>query len=163
MSYSVFISSTALLQSIFNQMQVDTILQEAQQSKEDGNKHYTKGEFEDALRCYTAAIDAVTKEIEEIVDVNNERNQENAIEDNIDKTPTIKITKSVPVNYQSYATIYHANRAACYLQLQKFDEVIQDCTTALQFDPRYTKALLRRASAYESQKKYDSALKGEFC
>lgn len=41
------------------------------------------------------------------------------------------------------------NRAACYLKLLEYDAAITDCTDALVISPTTTKALFRRASAYE--------------
>uniref|UniRef100_A0A7S0WL98 Tetratricopeptide repeat protein 1 n=1 Tax=Pyramimonas obovata TaxID=1411642 RepID=A0A7S0WL98_9CHLO len=45
--------------------------------------------------------------------------------------------------------VYLANRAACRLQNERFELVIEDCTACLEINPIYTKALLRRAQAYE--------------
>jgi len=40
---------------------------------------------------------------------------------------------------------YYANRAACYLGLKKFQKCIQDCDDTLAIDPKFTKALRRKA------------------
>ncbi|KAK9900109.1 ADP ATP carrier receptor [Cystobasidium minutum MCA 4210] len=45
--------------------------------------------------------------------------------------------------------IFYSNRAACYTNLQKHEEVIRDCTEALRLDPGYVKALNRRGSSRE--------------
>ncbi|KAI9340794.1 hypothetical protein DFJ73DRAFT_844470 [Zopfochytrium polystomum] len=55
--------------------------------------------------------------------------------------------------------IYYANRAACYANLGKNEEVISDCTKALDMDPRYVKAIYRRAQAYASTAQLEDALK----
>ncbi|XP_069496091.1 mitochondrial import receptor subunit TOM70 [Ambystoma mexicanum] len=44
---------------------------------------------------------------------------------------------------------FYQNRAAAYEQLQKWEDVIQDCTKAVGLNPRYVKALFRRAKALE--------------
>ncbi|XP_077783303.1 mitochondrial import receptor subunit TOM70 isoform X1 [Podarcis muralis] len=44
---------------------------------------------------------------------------------------------------------FYQNRAAAYEQLQKWKEVAQDCTKAVELNPRYIKALFRRAKAHE--------------
>lgn len=44
--------------------------------------------------------------------------------------------------------------------LQQYDNVVMDCTAALELDPCYVKALLRRAQANEHLEKYDLALEG---
>lgn len=43
----------------------------------------------------------------------------------------------------------------------QFEPVIDDCTAALELNPRYVKALLRRAQANEKLEKYDVALEGK--
>ncbi|KAJ1555300.1 TOM (translocase of outer membrane) complex component [Cladochytrium tenue] len=55
--------------------------------------------------------------------------------------------------------IYFANRAACYANLGKNEDVIEDCTKALELDPRYVKAIYRRAQAYTLTEKLEEALK----
>jgi len=47
--------------------------------------------------------------------------------------------------------IFYSNRAACYANLGKSDEVIADCNEALKLDPTYIKALNRRAQASEKK------------
>ncbi len=54
--------------------------------------------------------------------------------------------------------VYYANRAACYLKLDKHSEAAQDCTAALASDPAYIKALLRRCAAYEALDDLERAL-----
>lgn len=41
---------------------------------------------------------------------------------------------------------------------EKYEEAITDCTKALEFNPDYMKALLRRAELYEKSEKLDEAL-----
>eukprot|EP00903_Cladosiphon_okamuranus_P007845 g7589.t1 len=53
--------------------------------------------------------------------------------------------------------VYLANRAQGHLQLEEYETVVDDCTAALELDPRYVKALLRRQQANERLEKYDLA------
>ncbi|XP_058062233.1 mitochondrial import receptor subunit TOM70 [Anopheles bellator] len=53
---------------------------------------------------------------------------------------------------------YYQNRAAAHEQLQNFRDVINDCSKAIECNPTYTKALIRRAKAYEQIKELSSAL-----
>lgn len=55
-------------------------------------------------------------------------------------------------------SVYYGNRAACYNNLGKMEEVIDDCTEALKLNPNYIKALKRRAQAYEKTKQLELAL-----
>jgi len=53
-----------------------------------------------------------------------------------------------------------ANRAACFMTntTQNYHEAIVDCTNALEINPNYTKALIRRGQAYEALEKFKLAL-----
>ncbi|XP_034942853.1 mitochondrial import receptor subunit TOM70 [Chelonus insularis] len=52
----------------------------------------------------------------------------------------------------------YQNRAAAYEALEKYDAVIDDCTKALELNPKYTKALLRRARVLEKTNQLELAL-----
>ncbi|KAI9900310.1 hypothetical protein N3K66_004572 [Trichothecium roseum] len=54
--------------------------------------------------------------------------------------------------------VFYSNRAACYSAMSEWDQVIDDTTAAITMDPDYIKAINRRATAYEHQKKYSEAL-----
>lgn len=56
--------------------------------------------------------------------------------------------------------IFYANRAACFANLDKQDNVIADCNEALKLDPVYVKALNRRALAYEKKEQFADSLYG---
>lgn len=43
----------------------------------------------------------------------------------------------------------------------KYTETINECTKALELNPTYVKALLRRAETNEKLEHYDEAIKGE--
>jgi len=49
----------------------------------------------------------------------------------------------------SELSTYYQNRAAAWEQLKDWANVVKDCTFAIEKNPRYTKALHRRAKAYE--------------
>ncbi|RDA91579.1 hypothetical protein CP533_5977 [Ophiocordyceps camponoti-saundersi (nom. inval.)] len=54
--------------------------------------------------------------------------------------------------------VFYSNRAACYSAMSEWDKVVEDTTAAVSMDPYYIKAINRRATAYEHQKKYADAL-----
>lgn len=58
---------------------------------------------------------------------------------------------------EDLATFYQ-NRAAAYEQLKKYSAVKADCTKALELNPRYVKALLRRGRALEQMDELEAAL-----
>lgn len=53
---------------------------------------------------------------------------------------------------------FYQNRAAAYEQLKKWKNVADDCTKALELNSKYTKALHRRARAYENLKELELCL-----
>uniref|UniRef100_A0A182M1A5 Tetratricopeptide repeat protein 21A/21B C-terminal ARM domain-containing protein n=1 Tax=Anopheles culicifacies TaxID=139723 RepID=A0A182M1A5_9DIPT len=63
-----------------------------------------------------------------------------------------------PMDEANDRSTYYQNRAAAYEQLQNWAAVIKDCTNAIECNPSYTKALVRRAKAYEQQKDLTKAL-----
>ncbi|TKY53972.1 Tetratricopeptide repeat protein 1 [Spatholobus suberectus] len=56
--------------------------------------------------------------------------------------------------------VFHSNRAACLMQMKPIDyeAVIAECTMALQVQPSFVRALLRRARAFEAVGKYEMAV-----
>ncbi|XP_052331740.1 mitochondrial import receptor subunit TOM70-like [Oncorhynchus keta] len=54
-----------------------------------------------------------------------------------------------PRDNQTDLSTFYQNRAAAYEQQMKWTEVVQDCTQAVVINPRYIKALFRRAKALE--------------
>ncbi|XP_042489661.1 protein CLMP1-like [Macadamia integrifolia] len=56
--------------------------------------------------------------------------------------------------------VFLSNRAACLMQMKPIDyeTVIADCSLALQVQPRFGRALLRRAKAFEALGKYEMAM-----
>eukprot|EP00941_MAST-03F_sp_MAST-3F-sp1_P001817 g1817.t1 len=60
--------------------------------------------------------------------------------------------------HQSNRAIYHGNCAACFLQLLEYQSVVDECSASLQANPRFVKAYMRRAKAYEQLDKLEDAL-----
>lgn len=67
--------------------------------------------------------------------------------------------KLTPKNHPDRA-VYHSNRAACLMQMKPIDYkmVVSECSMALQVQPGYVRALLRRARAFEAVGKYEMAM-----
>ncbi|PBK59471.1 mitochondrial outer membrane translocase receptor TOM70 [Armillaria solidipes] len=56
--------------------------------------------------------------------------------------------------------VFYSNRAACYMNSPpKYELVIEDCNEALKLDPKYIKAMNRRATAFEALQRYEDALR----
>lgn len=63
-----------------------------------------------------------------------------------------------PLSFSNERSILYANRAACRARLNEKEEAILDCNKALELNPNYMKALLRRAQLYKTTEKLDEAL-----
>jgi len=62
-----------------------------------------------------------------------------------------------PENKHINATLYF-NRATASSKLNKLDNCINDCTSAIELDSGYIKAYARRAKSYMDQEEYESAV-----
>ena len=63
-----------------------------------------------------------------------------------------------PYNRTTNAKLYF-NRATVASKLKKTADSIADCDKALELDPNYTKALLRRAKTYMETEQYEDAIR----
>ncbi|KAK1343522.1 hypothetical protein QTO34_016302 [Cnephaeus nilssonii] len=63
-----------------------------------------------------------------------------------------------PSCFQKDRSILFSNRAAARMKQDKKEMAISDCSKAIQLNPSYIRALLRRAELYESTDKLDEAL-----
>ncbi|KAL6012240.1 hypothetical protein ACLOJK_002718 [Asimina triloba] len=55
-------------------------------------------------------------------------------------------------------SICHANSAACFSKLGKYNDTIKECTKALELNPTYMKALVRRGEAHENLENFEDAI-----
>lgn len=69
-----------------------------------------------------------------------------------------KAIEACPTSNKEELATYYQNRAAAYEHLKKYSAVKADCTKALELNPRYAKAFLRRARALEYIGDLESAL-----
>lgn len=98
-----------------------TPLEKAVEIKNLGNEFFQNGNFSDAVKCYSQAIELC------------------------------------PASDKQELPKFFQNRAAAFENLKFYDQVIEDCSKALEIDGNYAKALTRRAKAYESIEKYQEA------
>ncbi|ORX86879.1 hypothetical protein BCR32DRAFT_289678 [Anaeromyces robustus] len=122
----------------------ERVLNKIESHKEKGNTYYKKYKFEEAIEEYTIAINTAKSPDQELVFGTSELNF----------MPYKSSFYAVPVDFALYN-----NRALCYLRLKKYNEVINDCTEALNIQSNSIKALWRRASAYQELKNHELALK----
>lgn len=58
------------------------------------------------------------------------------------------------LKYNLSNSVLYCNRAVCWSKLGLWEKSIEDCNLALNFQPNYTKALLRRAASYAKVIRY---------
>ncbi|KAL4458936.1 hypothetical protein ABPG75_013801 [Micractinium tetrahymenae] len=56
------------------------------------------------------------------------------------------------------AALLHSNKAACHMMHKRFKEAVNECTAALDSQPNFFKALIRRAKALEQLGQHKAAL-----
>ncbi|CAN2391341.1 tetratricopeptide repeat [Pristimantis euphronides] len=61
-------------------------------------------------------------------------------------------------SYPKERAILYSNRAAARIKQDKLESALTDCTKAIELNPDYIRALLRRAELYEKTDKLDEAL-----
>ena len=54
--------------------------------------------------------------------------------------------------------IFYGNRAACYCNLEEYDQALEDCAKSLEFKQDYVKVLIRRCQIFEKVDKFEEAL-----
>jgi tetratricopeptide (TPR) repeat protein len=164
----------------------DPLIAKAEAFKSDGNEQFKAGAYLEACDMYTEAIEACPgmtgKELLKLKDEFDEQQRELASEryrqseserrrrrsstkeegETVDEKPSAppEIEKFVPPAHAhgGKLAIYHSNRAACLSHLKRYEDAISDCHVAILLNPRYTKAYLRRSTAYEATERMDDAL-----
>ncbi|XP_026513845.1 tetratricopeptide repeat protein 1 [Terrapene carolina triunguis] len=69
-----------------------------------------------------------------------------------------KAVQVCPACYQKDRSVFFSNRAAARMKQDKTEAALSDCSKAIELDPNYIRALLRRAELYEKTEKLDEAL-----
>ncbi|GFW72750.1 tetratricopeptide repeat protein 1 [Trichonephila clavipes] len=63
-----------------------------------------------------------------------------------------------PLKFENDRSILYANRAAARISLEKNDAAVLDCNKAIELNPNYLKALLRRAQLHKKMDSLERAL-----
>ncbi|OAE31034.1 hypothetical protein AXG93_1502s1360 [Marchantia polymorpha subsp. ruderalis] len=104
-------------------------LEVANAAKAEGNALYGEKKFVEALQAYDRGLRA-----SELKD--------------FEEDPSVKEIRA----------ILYSNRAACYIGLDNSDSAVKECSKALELNPAYMKALVRRAQAREKLTNYEEAM-----
>jgi tetratricopeptide (TPR) repeat protein len=150
--------------------------------KKDGNEQFKAGAYLEAYDMYTEAIQACPgmkgEELLKLKDEFDEQQRELASEryrqseaerrkrikdgEKVDEKPLpppeIEKFEAPAHAHGGKLAIYYCNRAACLSHMHRYEEVISDCNVAILLNPKYTKAYLRRSTAYEVTERIEDAL-----
>ncbi|XP_034363470.1 tetratricopeptide repeat protein 1 [Arvicanthis niloticus] len=96
--------------------------EESAKLKEEGNEQFKRGDYVEAERSYSQAL------------------------------------QMCPACFQKDRSVLFSNRAAARMKQDKKEMAITDCSKAIQLNPTYIRAILRRAELYEKTDKLDEAL-----
>lgn len=153
-------------------------IEQSENYKTVGNVYFKNRKFLDAYDSYTNAIEScpgmTRKDILNLMnkcsedekeerrkEYKNEVGNKRNVRDHEEKMISRNTHKKVSVYSHEYGenlAIYHNNRAACLLHLERFNEALTDCNIALFLNPRYKKAMIRRMTAYEKMESVTEAL-----
>lgn len=160
----------------------DPLIAKSEEFKKDGNEQFKAGNYLDACDMYTEAILACPgmkgvellklktefeeqereRVSEEYRRAEAEKRQRMRQGEQVDEKPSapseLQKFEVPPHEYGGLLAIYHSNRAACLLHLHQYEEAISDCSVAILLNPKYAKAYLRRANAYEATERIEDAL-----
>ncbi|CAF1273016.1 unnamed protein product [Adineta ricciae] len=93
------------------------------------------------------------------IELKNEGNikyRENKFNEAIDAYT--KAIEACPTESTEELSQFYQNRAAAWESLKMYDKVIEDCSRAIELNPKYIKCIQRRARAAESIKNFELAL-----
>jgi len=158
----------------------------SEELKSKGNKEFKTGNFLDAYDFYSDAINScpgpkgvdilqqksdheqtmMEKAHQSHLMNDTDRQQQSQAEnvynlenDNLQESSEQTAKFQVPHKFGDKLSVYHCNRAASLLHLCRYEEAIEDCNIALLLNSKYTKALIRRMTAYEKIDRVEEALR----
>lgn len=124
----------------------------ANATKAQGNTLYAAGKFSEALDCYGSALEGVAND----PNANELRAQcysNRAICE-------IKLVMDVLNKNLELLNEFSTCLTNCFVFQQNYAAAVTESTKALELDPKYVKALIRRSDANENLKKFEEALSG---
>ncbi|KAI0721307.1 hypothetical protein C8T65DRAFT_229069 [Cerioporus squamosus] len=145
-------------------LDVRACLSNAEELKREGNDHFRAQRWDEALAAYRSALGHLparpqlrTKAKEGDTDPTEDDSEDSPPEgeptEQSSARPSSPAAQVPPtedeVECAKARAVLHANIGACYLKLGEHKEVVAACTEALKDDPKYIKALQRRATANE--------------
>ncbi|KAF7784479.1 hypothetical protein Agabi119p4_644 [Agaricus bisporus var. burnettii] len=135
---------------------IEDRIREANARKTEGNDSFRKSDWEEALSAYESALVFLPKST---VTLDDNRSHESPPRTEEEDEPTRHTEDPTPKSTQenidpemekkcaNLRSILNANIGACYVKLGEHKKAVEACTRALADDPKYVKALQRRAAS----------------
>lgn len=160
------LASQAIEDSTFSPDAAEKILDELDddtESEKDSKKENPFNDFidEEALKEAEATLsEEEKKKRKEESDSLKQKGNEEFKNENFMESVNIYTSalRVCPLSYTNDRSILYSNRSASKIKLDYKESALEDCTKALELNPEYAKALLRRAKLYESMDKLDESL-----
>ncbi|GFY45705.1 peptidyl-prolyl cis-trans isomerase FKBP4 [Trichonephila inaurata madagascariensis] len=114
-------------------MSYEEKLEESEIIKTKGTNYFQKEKFEMAAKLYQKVITLLQYETETEMEESN-KEKRNAL-----------------------LLAGHLNLAACYLKMERYGDVIENCEKALEIEPKNPKGFFRRGKAYLALQEFDKA------
>jgi tetratricopeptide (TPR) repeat protein len=151
--------------------------------KRQGNEQFKDGNYLEAYDMYTNAIEAcpdalsaeeILKQRDEFKEAEREkafsrqrldeetrrnRNKEDTANKEPERPQPIPEFQLPPQPHADKLSVYYCNRAATLIHLERYPEAINDCDVSILLQPTYTKAFVRRSSAFEKSDQTEEALR----
>lgn len=101
----------------------------------------------------------LTERHQKSIEIKNKGNQEFRDELYLESIQTYTDGLHIcPLKHKNDRAILYCNRSASKIKLKRIEAAIDDCTKAIELNPGYQRAYLRRAAAFEEKDKLDEAL-----
>lgn len=125
-----------------------TPLETAVEAKTRGNKYFKAREYQKAIQCYESALGMID-ELPLLATSASGDSLSTELNSDEEREKLAAVAEK--------ATFHH-NLAAAYEKLENHQDVIRECSNCLQINPKYVKALVKRAKAYKSIEDLESAM-----
>lgn len=139
--------------------EVQESLAEADELKQEGNGLFRLNKWDDALQSYRNGLARLPERRKSDPDEKNHSPPAEGegtpthtdAEESLASGTSVESNSSSPLEREcaKARSVLQANIAACYVKLGENENAVKACTEALQDDPHYVRALLRRAQCNE--------------
>jgi len=116
--------------------------------KLNGNKYYQLKDYRGAIGNYTLAIETAKMDLDVL-------DRENDMED----TDAAAANNKSKDELKSLLAAYYGNRSAAFQMLLKYGEALEDCDSAISYNPTFIKAHFRKAKILTTLGRLDEASK----